>query len=235
MGTSASKFVPEVTATTLKAGMPTVVDVKFAKSITKVLINLTSLQTGRHWMVWLPDGFHGPIIFHDGPTNADPIMMVVHHENKRGTKFAVKLPESPNEKRGPRSETFTWVCGLAKNELYWFEIDVGYETSRRTERFEWRRSHGSEVESLNMATWGWKLVMKPSLPRRQSIGKQPHLRSMGFASDGGEVVAVWGSSHGLNNLGHFELRGRGKTGELGESFILMALASSLTIECNNYQ
>lgn len=232
MGCSASKFEPEVTVTSLRGCIPTVVDVKFAKSTTKVLINLKNPQTGKNWAVCLPYGFCGPIIFYDGPTNADPVMMVVHHENKRGTRFGVKLPESPTEKRMQTSETLNWTCKLAKSEIYWFELDVGSESSRRMERFEWRRSRGKEVESLEVAKWGWKLVMV-STSRRNSNEKQPrHLREDGFASDGGEVVAVWGSKYGLYTLGHFELRGRGLSGELGETFALMALASSITIECN---
>lgn len=228
MGCSASKFVQEVTDLPLKGAIPDALDVKFAKSMTKVLINLTNPQKGTHWLAWLPYGFTGPIIFYDGPTNTDPVMMVVNHENKRGTKFGVRLPGYLKEKRTQESETLTWSCGFVKSELYWFEFEV---SPGRTERFEWRRSRGKEVESLDMAKWGWKLVMESHGARKNSSEKQSRkLREEGFASDGGEVVAVWGASYGLSKLGHFELRDRGL--ELGDSFALMALATSLTVECN---
>lgn len=230
MGSSASKYNPEVTAEQLIQGIPVSVDVKLAKVIWSSRMVLTCTESGREYLVRLPHGVNGVVLFHDGPEKTFPICMVVHNANLMWTRFGIKLPATPREGMEPRTEFMKWSFKKAIHEIYWFELEVGRGSVRTFERFEWRRSHGEEVGSLDLKKWGWKLVRVPEENER-SIAKKED-RVDGFSSDGGEVVAVWGNKRGYYDMGHFELRGLALKGEFGESFALMALASCIMIRVN---
>lgn len=99
-----------------------------------------------------------------------------------------------------------------RRQCWWFALPAG--AHGQIERFDWWRSHGSEVRELGASRWGWKLVRLGSShetasrkssfesdsaassygSREETIeyGSSAHGRS--FASDGNEVVATWATS-----------------------------------------
>lgn len=226
MGSSMS--IPQVTATKLKMGVPTIVDSKIPRSFTGTSIILTDPMDARSWLVSLPRGFWGPIVFYDGANNFDSVMMVAHHLDRRRLQFAITLPESPNEMRQLSTQILNVEDKVFKSDIYWFELTLTYGGT--SERFEWRRSGGKEVGSMKMGGRGWKLVRLPPFEQRTQEKMSRELRDRGLASDGGEVVAMWKYRHFVSRTGHFELCGSGP--KLGQTFALMALASAITLECN---
>lgn len=231
MGSSASKYRPEITTEQLIRGIPLSVDAKFCYGVLGSKMVLTCSNSGREYLVRLPHGFDGVILFHDGPEKTFPVCMVMHNESLTWSRYSIVLPAIPREGKAPRVE---YVMRSSKNvilDIYWFDLEVDRGNIRTYETFEWRKSHGEEVESLDVRRLGWKLVRIPMGDARY-IAKRGE-RVDGFSSDGGEIVAVWGNKWGFHDKGHFELRGSGLKGELGQSFALMALASCIMIRINS--
>lgn len=226
MGSSVS--IPPVTATKLTMGIPTVVDTKIPRTFMGVSVVLTDPQHSHNWLVRLPSGFRGPIVFYDGPNDFDSVMMVSHHLDRQRLQFGITLPESPSEGRQVSTEILNVDEKMVKSDLYWFELKLTYGGT--TERFEWRRSNGKEVGDVGFGGKGWKLVKLPPFDQRTQENVPREDRELGLAGDGGEVVAVWKYRHSMSRTGHFELCGSGTT--LGQSFALMALATAITLECN---
>ncbi|KAI5465050.1 hypothetical protein BGZ63DRAFT_379261 [Mariannaea sp. PMI_226] len=229
MGSANSKLqqTPHLSSSTAERGLPRTLHASYLKSMTKVTCLLSEPNSPEaSYAVNLPYGFWGPMIFYDGPTDKDPIMMTVKDEGKWANKFSITLPESPDEGVRSRHEAVKWQT-VSKKERYWFGLEVGHWPDRHLDRFEWRRSHGTEVQSVGGTKWGWKLVRLGQNAAQQAAAG----REEGFSSDGGEIVAVWADAKGLTltNIGEFQLRGSGATGELGQSFALMAVSSCLCI------
>jgi hypothetical protein len=98
-----------------------------------------------------------------------------------------------------------------------FSIEV--EASGRRERFEWRHSHGAEVDSLGGRGQGWKLVR---LEASSAGGAR--------TSDGREVVAAWANaSMSLTKTLNFQFFNSGANGMLGERWAVMAVITALRI------
>ncbi|KAF2815330.1 uncharacterized protein BDZ99DRAFT_516065 [Mytilinidion resinicola] len=119
-----------------------------------------------------------------------------------------------------------------KSATYSFSIPVQDGASALPARFEWRPSRGDEVQGLDSSKWtrGWKLVRVDGETAEERGGKRS-ARDAGLASAGREVVAVWADNGKLSmdKVGKFQFLGRGATGELGERWAIMAVASVLRI------
>lgn len=99
-----------------------------------------------------------------------------------------------------------------KAAVHSFTCSVGNTLDQHRESFEWRRAESSELKHLGESGRGNKLV--------RLIG-----------CDGAEeTVAVWaaGSTFGsMTKAAKFEFVGSGATGELGDSWALMAVITFL--------
>ncbi|KAH6894684.1 hypothetical protein B0T10DRAFT_480949 [Thelonectria olida] len=231
MGNADSKITPEISAQTAERPFPTTLKVAIEKSMTKIVCLLSEPDSEPLYAVSLPQGFWGPMIFHDGPTDKHPVLAAVRDESKMANKFGVTLPASPKEAVESRQELVKWQT-VSKKERYWFGLEVGHGAQRRLNRFEWRHSHGAEVRSLGGSKWGWKLVRLGADSGAEGLNTVEATEgNEALASDGGEIVAVWADATGLTltRVGEFHLVGSGATGELGQSFSLMAVASCLCI------
>lgn len=222
MGSSASKLEPQVAISRQHPLVTHAVDIDYT-SVARTNMVLTCSSLGEKFYVRVPPSLTGSIVFYNGPTENSQVLMIMLNVSLVTGKFAVKLPASLDENRGPLCHFIYESIGF--RDRYLFDLDVGRGPNRRVERFEWRRTHGAEVEKLNVRHKGWKLVMLPQA--KKHLGD---VQYEGYASDGGEVVAVMGYRHGWLQLGRFSMYGPAAHGELGEAFKLMALASYMTAE-----
>jgi len=101
-----------------------------------------------------------------------------------------------------------------------FEVEVGSADGRlRRERFEWRRTRGSDFPGVGLKLFGHKLVRLGG-----GGGDGPR------ASDGGEIVALCsgpGSAYTGSKVFKFEFVGSGASGGLGERWATMAVITGL--------
>lgn len=117
---------------------------------------------------------------------------------------------------------------------YSFSADVGRGggggggQDLRREKFEWRTSRGGEVKNLDRGP-GRKLVRLST--EADGVGGTRAVRDPGATSDGKEVVAVWADNARWreNRTGRFQFLGSGATGELGDGFAVLAVATALRI------
>jgi hypothetical protein len=93
------------------------------------------------------------------------------------------------------------------------------------ERYEWRQSHHGDY-------WGWKLVRITSNTPYDSA-ESPNTKKGQVSSDGKEVVATFADNTRLTSLSSkmakFEFINGGATGELGDIWAIMAVATALRI------
>lgn len=228
MGNSDSK-IPQLSAeTAIERRLPTALTAVYEKHITKIICLLSESDARQaSFTISLPYGWWGHMIFYDGPSDQHPVLVTTKDESKMGNKLSVMLPASPKEGVESRPELVKWQT-LSGKERYWFGLEVGHGAQRHLQRFEWRHSHGAEVHNLGGSKWGWKLV-RLGPQAGSDDGKASSTEAL--ASDGGEIVAVWADAKGLSmtRIGEFRLMGSGATGELGQSFSLMALVSCMII------
>ncbi|KAI1378959.1 hypothetical protein F4677DRAFT_410160 [Hypoxylon crocopeplum] len=179
---------------------------------------------------------------HAGPTDKDPVMATAENESKWGSgkKTLVEIIPSavgqawataPGSAQGQAPQKISmqqqhnW-----KHVTHPFSVEVGLGKDVRREDFEWRRSRGGEVQSLDKhAGYGFKLVRLSSSAVGQ--GGERASRSEGATSDGKEVVAAWSynSSWSASKVFKFQYLESGATGVLGDSFALAALMTALKI------
>ncbi|KAI0386357.1 hypothetical protein F5Y04DRAFT_275965 [Hypomontagnella monticulosa] len=116
-----------------------------------------------------------------------------------------------------------------------FKMKVGVGKNTWTEEFEWRRSHGPEVQDIDRDQKGYKLVRLGGAKAGSISGDGgPRVwRQKGEASDGREVVAAFAASQAVLNTKVFKFKRMrsGATGELGTHFAIVALTSALKIWC----
>lgn len=174
-------------------------------------------KTGKGWTISFPGGLRGPIVFHKGTSSKSPVFLTV--DNVKYSPFDITLPAFPELKRPAKVENLSWRDKFIANDVYFFNLSVG----GYYQRFEWRATNGAEVK-LTGTSRGWKLVRTGSANRKpEKVTKA--LRTTGIASDGGEIVALWG---GKSNDRYFLLCGSGE--RLGPVFALMAMASAVSID-----
>ncbi|KAI1763355.1 hypothetical protein GGR53DRAFT_497748 [Hypoxylon sp. FL1150] len=116
-----------------------------------------------------------------------------------------------------------------------FTMVVGRGRHERAEVFEWRRSRGAEIHTIDgdKLARGYKLLrLNTDAPTGGHGGKRAE-RPIGESSDGKEVVAVWVTNDYKGEPGRkpfqFRLSGNGVTGVLGPHFAFVALMTALKI------
>ncbi|KND90216.1 hypothetical protein TOPH_05219 [Tolypocladium ophioglossoides CBS 100239] len=153
-------------------------------------------------IISLPGGWYGELILYNGPTiDAEPVG-VIRSGSKMGWHDCVELAAQPGQ---PPFREELRCHGNGWSLAYTFAISLG--PGSLPERFEWRSSHSDEVKSLGEGSGGWKLVR---------LGNED------------EIVAVAGEAKFTNSLtrvGAFQFVGRGASGEFGEAWAVMAVAS----------
>ena len=159
-------------------------------------------------MVSMPGGWHSGAIMYNGNTmDADPVAVIlgISHWSKRD--HFLLAPSQPGQQLDFGQDLRSHHRGFST--AYVFEISTG--RSLRPEKFMWHSSHGEAVRALDEALPGWKLLR---------------------LGHGDEVVAVAAEAAWLGRasrkVGVFEFAGSGATGELGEAWAVMAVASFVT-------
>ncbi|KFG86991.1 hypothetical protein MANI_024786 [Metarhizium anisopliae] len=154
-------------------------------------------------IISLPGGWYGDLILYNGPgTDSEPLA-AVKYGNKMGTFDEVRLPPKEPGQGLIKEEIRCRRNGM--NFAYTFAVAVG--ESGYPEKFEWRSSKTEEVKELGEMSRGWKLVR---------------------LNHGDEVVAVWSWTKlrwTVNKGAAFKFTNSGATGELGNVFAIMAVAS----------
>lgn len=209
MGSSAS--IPPVTFTKHFHDLPTLARVKISGSILKRKIHVVCDHTSREWVIVLPRGYSGPIVFHDGPKEDDAVMAV---SSRRHTVF--EITSSGMELREVTELMHCEEVALS-TRIYWFELTV----EKNRERFEWWPTTQGKVYDTD-SIWNLIKVSRTKLARSQQ---------MTTIKDEKEIVARWIYRDAVRPEGQFELAGTGLA--FGPTFHLMALASAVTFHCNN--
>ncbi|KAI0171301.1 hypothetical protein BJ166DRAFT_518410 [Pestalotiopsis sp. NC0098] len=172
-------------------------------------------------------GFSGEpdVVLHSSANESSPPLAGVS-ANTLSRSATVELPPLPGSGRHSAEETLDF-SGFSYG-TYTFTIEVG-STGRR-ESFEWRHSHGNEVDSLGGSSSGWKLVrLATDAPGGQGDGSQ-FVRGGPQSSDSKEVVAVWSNARmSMSKQLNFQFLGSGVTGALGERWAVMAVITALRI------
>lgn len=186
----------------------------------------------------LPRGWYGEMLLHAGPTASHPALATVAEQAGDSVDFVVVLPAAESLGVVGRSEVVRHVMTV-KRDAFWFGIRVGSGNERRSEKFEWRHSRGSEVRSVGQAGVGWKLVrLGRSAPGGEEAeaegqtGMEAKEAKEGFTKDGKEIVAVWAQGKtlsGVKNMGEVRFLGAGATGEFGIQWSIMAVMSCFCI------
>ncbi|KAF3013933.1 hypothetical protein E8E14_002645 [Neopestalotiopsis sp. 37M] len=173
-------------------------------------------------------GFSGQpdVVLHSGPSETSPPLAGVSG-NTLSRSATVELPPLPGSGPNAAEEDLDfsgWSFGT-----YTFSIEVG-STGRR-EPFEWRHSHGNEVDSLGGSSSGWKLVRVNTDAPGGGSDKGSHFVGGGpQSSDAKEVVAVWSNARmSMSKELNFQFLGSGVTGALGERWAVMAVITALRI------
>jgi hypothetical protein len=210
----------------------------------------------------LNDGWHGALtMVYGGPDNTEPDapLATARPAGRMRLDYAITLPPPPSEsvdehpQRGGGAQLGEVVLRYSaslRREAYRFAIEVGCGPDARPiiERFEWRRSHGAEVNGVEGGGgWGWKLVRIGNDSNVKAKNANVELTtedegeglSGGWTSDGKEVVAMWANtgdttlskvdSKADSKVGMLEFRGSGATGELGPVWSVMAAVSATCI------
>lgn len=240
MGNSESKpgIVPQISPEGEQKGIPPIIRATYQNTWsqlvcwTSVSLNLAEPDAAPAYSVSLPRGWYGDIILHNGPgTESAPLASGTRDRTCRGSDVSVTLPPLPGSGFDGGSEILRRPSG--RKGRWWFGIQVGQGAERHVERFEWRRSHGSEVKSVGQSRWGWKLVRLGSSKEEDSYSSDEEVPADrdGFTSDGKEIVAVWAGSScwKISGVGELQFRGSGLTGELGTAWALMVVMSCMAI------
>jgi hypothetical protein len=230
MGHSDSKIVPQISNQSVQRGIPSVLCASYKKGFSsKILVHISEPEKEPIYSVSLPLGWYGKMLLHDGPNADFPVLAGSDVEGKWRADFSIYLPPIPGSETSERE--ILRNKGKMK-ECYWFGMQVGQGASRHIERFEWRRSHGSEVKSVGESKHGWKLVRlghDADEPDSDNPSEKPDWENE-ITNNGHEVVAVWAGSgdwKSMSKVGTFQLCGSGATDELGMQWRIMAFMSCL--------
>lgn len=222
-----------MSAETASRGFPKCFRLSHKKALAlKMIVYLSEPDSEPLFAFSSPDAWYPyEVVMHDGPTTDAPPLAALTQEGKMGMDFAILLPPLASAGMTGGKEILRYH-GSLKKETFWFGMQVGEGDGRHLERFEWRRSHGSEVKSLGQSSWGWKLVRLGSGTAGEGGEDGASDRGDGFTKDGKEIVAVWADGKAfksMTNIGEFQFRGSGATGELGMLWGLTAILSYICI------
>lgn len=180
------------------------------------------------------------LILHAGPTAKGQVLAVAkkpkrYHDDYK-TVVQIVAPTVNTPAQGQHNTTAAVMIG--RHNLAYRRYQFSVKLGSRIEMFEWRSTSGNEVREMFNHPRGFKLIRMGSEGPGGGRGGQRATRTVGESSDGKEVVAVWATersliSKGLVPLGNkpfkFELRGSGKTAELGHQFAYLAVITALKI------
>lgn len=234
MGSSHSKLTtpPQMSVQTASRGFPKSFRLSYKKALSlKMVVHLSEPDSEPLFAFSSPDSFMQMALMHDGPTTDAPPLAALTQEGKMGMDFAIHLPPMASAGFAGGKEILRYH-GSLKKETFWFGMQVGEGNGRHLEKFEWRRSHGSEVKSVGQSGWGWKLVRLGGGTAGEGGEDGGFDRGDGFTKDGKEIVAVWADGKAfksMTNIGEFQFRGSGATGELGMLWSLMGIMSYVCI------
>ncbi|PNY27298.1 Uncharacterized protein TCAP_02779 [Tolypocladium capitatum] len=164
---------------------------------------LANVKFPAKFSFWYNSKVHiGLLILYNGPTiDAEPIG-VIRIGSKMGWHDCVELAAQPGQpliREELRCHRNGWSLA------YTFAMSLAQGSL--PERFEWRSSSSDEVKSLGEGLGGWKLVR---------LGNED------------EIVAAASEAKltkCLTKAGAFQFVGRGASGEFGEAWAVMAVAS----------
>lgn len=226
----ASKITPTVSPETAQNVIPQRFVATYKKSWTKLSVYISEPDSDPLYIVDCALGPHGDMVMFNGPTTEHAPLANVKYTGKWGADFKITLPELDGR---PSHEEILRYKANFKTERYWFAMEVGNGPNRRAEKFEWRRSHSSDIASLGRSKWGWKLVrLGYDAPESETPAQESQDGADGLTSDGKEVVALWADSKmmkSLTTIGEFEFRASGATGEFGRLWALMAMLTRMCI------
>ncbi|KAI1473075.1 uncharacterized protein F4812DRAFT_38188 [Daldinia caldariorum] len=164
-------------------------------------------------------------VLYDGSTDNGSVLVKVGKTHNHLTTYNTGV------KAGDTTTTLTYRTDDAR--VYRFSLDL---RGSRPEKFEWRPTEGNEVHAMFDHAKGFKLVRLRSKGPGNGKGGKRAERHIDETSDGKEVVAVWATQRNILmrfvptlKPFKFELRASGKTGELGDDFAYVALATALKI------
>jgi hypothetical protein len=188
----------------------------------------------RSYELSFDNGWRGNMTLHGGPSKYHPPLANVERAGEMHEYFSITLPALPPYEQ--RTEILRCPASR-KQPWYWFAMEIGDGPHRRVERFEWRRSRGSEVRSIaDKSRWGyggWKLLRMGDESNDGGDHAKSGMRVDGYSSDQKEVVAVWAHAGTLktarSKMGDLEYRGTGATGELGQLWSIMAAVTYMCI------
>jgi hypothetical protein len=168
------------------------------------------------------------LLLHSSSDPNSPPLAIAEKAGRLGQRAEITLPAiSGSGSEGVVSEEMSAHISFT-SVSYAFVVDSG---SGRREKFEWRSSKGGEVKALaaDKHAVGRKLVRLTA--EADGVGGTRAVRDQGATSDGREIVAVWvdNPKWSGNKAGTFQFLGSGTTGELGESFGVMAVATAVRI------
>lgn len=190
MGYPDSKMVPQISNQSAQRGIPSVLCVSYKKGVfSKILVHISEPEQEPIYSVSLSLGWYGRMLLHDGPDADSPVLAGSDIEGKWRTDFSIYLPPIPGLEI---SESQILRSKGNMKECYWFGMQIGQGAGRHIERFEWRRSHGTEVNSVEESKYGWKLVRlghDAEEPDDDNPNKKPDWENE-ITNNGHEVVAV---------------------------------------------
>ncbi|KAK5990911.1 hypothetical protein PT974_09186 [Cladobotryum mycophilum] len=171
-------------------------------------LHLCDEHSNPFYLITLPDGWYGKLVVYGGLSKDDLPLATVDQSSALSRHSTVTLaPASQGQQ--PIEEQLRMHSNGPLSVAYTFVIAV--EGSPLPEKFEWRGSKNDDVKSLGERSWGWKLVR------------------MGHDD---EVVAVWADvaiTKSLHKTAKFEFKGSGASGELGDVWKAMAVATFLRL------
>ena len=245
MGSSHSTHAtPQLPTGLAKRGMPPVLQVKLKHSWSRLTATVNEPGASPSYCLTLPEGWYGSMTLRDGPLETDTPIAHCDMKGKMQLENVISLPPPTTGDARTGKEILRYKWG--KREKYWFAMDVGEGSSRRVEKFEWRRSKGKEVRKLGQGSFGWKLVrLSPGDceedRRHEKSEDEGEEEAEGdgeevadaVTSDGKEVVAVWANASlrrmSMTNVGELKLCGAGATGDFGLRWGLMVVMTCISM------
>ena len=108
-----------------------------------------------------------------------------------------------------------------------FDLSIGGKGSG-LERFEWRKSQGTEIKELATGlSYGWKLIQLSG--PADSVGGKRKEREQGVTNDRREILALIAHNASWSMTKGFRITfiGTGLTGTLGETWEIVTIALAL--------
>ncbi|KAM5341747.1 hypothetical protein ACJ41O_014778 [Fusarium nematophilum] len=230
---STESITPTLSPEIQKLGFPKRLTVSYKRSWTNSpALLLSEPGSDPSLIATFADGRFGDITLHSGPTGDDAPLAIAKPSGYH-RDYTVILPSCDG---GSRDEQLQFKCGFFGGKV-WFDMEV---RGGRRERFEWKRSYGSQVRGLG-GWWGRELVRMKSDKTAggvlEKIVNHDPEKTMDapdeqddLERDGGEVVAVWADAvMSFSKVGEFQFRSAGATGEFGQVWALMAFLTCVCV------